>query len=78
MDEGETPEECALRELKEETGYTGKLVEGFESTPLMFNGTTAAVHFPLALGEGDCADELHRSRLLQHKPAHDTCHNRPQ
>ncbi|KAK7413319.1 ADP-ribose diphosphatase [Neonectria punicea] len=26
MDEGETPEECALRELKEETGYIGEVV----------------------------------------------------
>lgn len=39
MDEGETPEECALRELREETGYVGKIMEGgFGVTPLMFNG----------------------------------------
>jgi ADP-ribose pyrophosphatase len=40
IDEGETPEECALRELKEETGYTGQVVNGeFGVTPIMFNGT---------------------------------------
>ncbi|KAH7023963.1 NUDIX domain-containing protein [Ilyonectria destructans] len=26
IDEGETPEECALRELKEETGYVGEVI----------------------------------------------------
>lgn len=35
IDEGETAEEAALRELKEETGYVGVLSE---STPIMFNG----------------------------------------
>jgi len=39
MDEGETPQECALRELKEETGYVGEIMKGgFGTTPLMFNG----------------------------------------
>ena len=39
IDEGETAEECALRELKEETGYVGEIVRGgFEMTPVMFNG----------------------------------------
>lgn len=39
MDPGETPEECALRELKEETGYVGKVMEGsFGVSPVMFNG----------------------------------------
>ena len=39
MDEGETPEECALRELREETGYTGVLMgEGFVGTGVMWNG----------------------------------------
>ncbi|KIW02409.1 uncharacterized protein PV09_06228 [Verruconis gallopava] len=38
IDEGETPEQCALRELKEETGYVGEIMEGgFGMTPLMFN-----------------------------------------
>lgn len=35
VDEGETAEEAAIRELKEETGYVGVLSE---STPIMFNG----------------------------------------
>jgi hypothetical protein len=39
MDEGESAEECALRELKEETGYVGKVIEGsFGVSPIMFNG----------------------------------------
>lgn len=39
MDPGESPEECAIRELKEETGYVGKVIEGsFGVSPVMFNG----------------------------------------
>lgn len=40
VDQGETAESCALRELKEETGYVGEVVdEGFGVSPVMFNGT---------------------------------------
>lgn len=35
IDEGETPAECAVRELKEETGFVG--VAG-QVSPVMFNG----------------------------------------
>lgn len=35
VDEGETAEEAAVRELKEETGYVGKVTE---SSPMMWNG----------------------------------------
>jgi len=35
VDEGETAEQAAVRELKEETGYVG-VVE--ESSPIMYNG----------------------------------------
>ena len=38
IDEGETPEECAIRELKEETGYVGTVIEGQGKPFLMFNG----------------------------------------
>ncbi|KAG5293342.1 ADP-ribose pyrophosphatase [Histoplasma capsulatum G186AR] len=34
IDEGETPEECAVRELKEETGYVGVAEE---RSPIMYN-----------------------------------------
>lgn len=54
MDPNESPETCALRELKEETGYVGELVadRSFQVTPVMFNGklsivrcsSTTAVH----------------------------------
>ena len=36
VDEGETPEQCAVRELKEETGYVG-VVE--KTSTVMFHGT---------------------------------------
>lgn len=39
IDPNETAEVCALRELKEETGYVGKVIEGdFGVSPIMFNG----------------------------------------
>lgn len=44
MDEGKTAAECALRELKEETGYTGVIMEGgFGVTTIMFNGVYCIV-----------------------------------
>lgn len=39
IDPNETAEVCAVRELKEETGYVGKVLEGdFGVSPIMFNG----------------------------------------
>ena len=39
LDEGETPEACAIRELKEETGYIGEVIshDGVTASPIMFN-----------------------------------------
>lgn len=38
VDEGETVEQCALRELYEETGYHGQLVkDATGSTPILVN-----------------------------------------
>ena len=34
IDENETPEQCAIRELKEETGYVGVVTE---TSPMMYN-----------------------------------------
>jgi ADP-ribose pyrophosphatase len=40
LDPGETPQACAIRELKEETGYVGEVVKdkSFDIGPVMFNG----------------------------------------
>lgn len=39
MDEGETPEECALRELKEETGYVGEVIpDRIGVRPILMSG----------------------------------------
>ena len=40
MDAGESPEDCAVRELKEETGYVGVVLKdkSFDVSPVMFNG----------------------------------------
>jgi ADP-ribose pyrophosphatase len=44
VDEGESPEVCAVRELKEETGYVGEVLkDGFGISPIMFNGTTPSL-----------------------------------
>lgn len=37
IDAGETPEQCAVRELKEETGYVGVAEL---TSPIMYNGTS--------------------------------------
>jgi ADP-ribose pyrophosphatase len=40
MDPKESPETCAIRELKEESGYVGEIMGGgFGVSPVMFNGT---------------------------------------
>jgi 8-oxo-dGTP pyrophosphatase MutT (NUDIX family) len=45
MDPDESPETCAIRELKEETGYIGELVSdrSFQASPVMFNGMIALI-----------------------------------
>lgn len=42
VDAGETAEEAAVRELKEETGYVGTVSE---TSPVMFNGTITNLPF---------------------------------
>lgn len=42
VDAGETAEEAAVRELKEETGYVGTVSE---TSPVMFNGTITSLPF---------------------------------
>ena len=38
IDAGESIEFCALRELKEETGYVGKVEQSTGIGPILFNG----------------------------------------
>jgi len=80
VDAGETAETCAVRELKEETGYVGKVLEGgLGKTPIMFNGkwqvaSSLQLYYHLSRRADGCllraqADCV-RSGLLQHEPQH--------
>ena len=57
VDEGETPEQAAIRELKEETGYTGGKVGEVSpvivSDPGMSTANMKLVNVVVELGEGD-------------------------
>ena len=64
IDEGETPEQCAVRELKEETGYVG-VVE--QTSSMMFNGNRRTFFFFSSL---DRVLRSRRSRFLQYKSLH--------
>ncbi|RQM07114.1 hypothetical protein DH86_00003460, partial [Scytalidium sp. 3C] len=48
VDEGETPEQAAVREMKEETGYVGKVISE-ETSMIMYNGKERASSFCLCL-----------------------------
>lgn len=63
IDEGETPEQCAVRELKEETGYVGVAEQ---TSPVMYNGMLAKIH----LHHQANSVFFCRPRFLQHKSQH--------
>ena len=48
VDEGESPEESAIRELREETGYIGIAAE---VSPIMFNGKSQSQVSRICEGE---------------------------
>lgn len=64
IDAGETAEEAAVRELKEETGYVGVVSQ---TSPVMFNGRAQCIVL------GEAADHrVHRPRILQYEPQNGT------
>ena len=69
VDAGETAAQSAVRELREETGYHGEVVE---MSPVMFNGKSMVQVVPcwtIAYDSGYL-----RPWVLQHKPEHGTRH----
>ncbi|KAF2995611.1 hypothetical protein E8E14_002281 [Neopestalotiopsis sp. 37M] len=42
VDEGETPEQAAIRELREETGYVGEVIEEEGGRPVHWNGPASS------------------------------------
>ncbi|TKA74008.1 hypothetical protein B0A55_07746 [Friedmanniomyces simplex] len=62
IDEGETPEQAAVRELREETGYEGKVSEispTLSNQPGLTNATHQMVTIEVNLKEGDEEPEQH-------------------
>jgi 8-oxo-dGTP pyrophosphatase MutT (NUDIX family) len=53
IDAGETPEQCAVRELKEETGYVGVAEQ---TSPIMYNGVFQAFIILLPFSCAWCTD----------------------
>ncbi|CZT18594.1 related to YSA1-sugar-nucleotide hydrolase [Ramularia collo-cygni] len=62
IDEGETPEQAAVRELKEETGYEGKVLDcspTIVADPGLTNANMQMVVIEVDLKEGDKEPEQH-------------------
>jgi len=62
IDAGETPEEAAIRELKEETGYVGKVLDcspTIVADPGLTNANMQMVTVEVELKEGDAEPEQH-------------------
>ena len=71
VDAGESPEEAAVRELREETGYVGVVIE---SSPVMFNGMF--VRNRRRVLAGGCANERrNRSWILQYESEDGACYD---
>ena len=62
VDAGESAEEAAVRELKEETGYI---------VPPPLVNIRATVDFTIGSGQRDKSGHVQRSRFLQHESSND-------
>ena len=67
VDDGESAEESAVRELREETGYVGVATE---ISPIMFNGESISSFSRLCSGQSVITSVVSRPRILQYKPEH--------
>lgn len=73
VDEGESAEESAVRELREETGYVGIAAE---VSPVMYNGMFDHIHFDFVEGERIKSKLGFRPRLLQYELKYGPCQRR--
>ena len=67
VDEGESAEESAVRELREETGYVGVAAE---ISPIMFNGESSSSFSQLYSGKIVITRVVSRPWILQYKFEH--------
>lgn len=71
IDEGESVEECAVRELKEETGFVG-IAE--QTSAIMFNGLLSLLLLPSLTVSGLVGGLRYgRSRVLQYQSEYGPC-----
>ncbi|EXJ56893.1 hypothetical protein A1O7_07237 [Cladophialophora yegresii CBS 114405] len=66
IDEDETPEEAAIREMKEETGYEGRILDSspaVASDPGLTNATLKLVMMEVQLSAGEAEDIMPEQKL---------------
>lgn len=68
LDPGETPEDCALRELNEETGYSATNLEALTTFLTTPGFTDERIHLFMATGLTEGSSSLESDEILEHYP----------
>jgi len=70
LDEGESPEKCAIRELREETGYSAATLEHLSSFFTTPGFTDERIHVFMAIGLEPGDQALESDEILDLHPTH--------